>query len=381
MSMVSSVWKYGLALAVAFALSACGGSAGPAASSVPAAAAGQTSAGNPPQLQAIIDAAKKEGQLSLAFGEGTMGGTDGIRQLAEGFKRTYGLNLNVQFTPGPDMVAMAAKISQEAQSKKTATTDIVVGYDQQINTMARANALEGVDWASWATNIRKPELVAPDGVAVTFESSTPGIVYNSQRIKDEAMPKSLGDLLKPQFKGLIASTPYASSFDRLSTPEVWGKQRTLDFAGKFANQLAGLIRCNEMERVASGEFPIFAISCSQNGALAAKAKGAPVGFQIAADYPMIMYLYLAVPRTAAHPNAAKLWVDYLLSRPAQDILYKQEFQDSHLIEGSHTAADIQKLQAQGVKFVVDNVEFYRSHDEKELQTTLAQVVKTFQTGK
>ncbi|HLY65265.1 MAG TPA: ABC transporter substrate-binding protein, partial [Chloroflexota bacterium] len=360
-------------------LAACGGTPASAPSAQPGAASAPASAAANTELQTIIDGARKEGQLSLVFGEGTMGGTEAINQLAVGFNKAYGLNLKIQFTPGVDMVAMAAKTVEEAQAKKQATSDLYVGYDTQINTISRADALEPVDWANWAPNLIKPGMVAPDGLAVTFESSLPGIVYNSQKFTGDAVPKTLQDLLQPRYKGQLASTPYASSFDRLSTPEVWGKDKTLDFATKYASQLAGLIRCNEMERIASGEFPIFAVSCSQNGGLSARAKGEPVDFEIAADYPMIMYLYLGVPRTSAHPNAAKLWVNYLLSRPAQDILYKYDFQDSHLVDGSQTATLIDKMQSQGVKFYLDNLEFYRSHDEKELQSVVAQVVKIFQS--
>src|SRR3712207_9168827 len=66
--------------------------------------------------------------------------------------------------------------------------------------------------------------------------------------------RSMADLLKPQYKGRIASTPYAAGFDWLAAPEAWGEQRVLDYLAQFKEQVAGLIRCNEMERIANGEF-------------------------------------------------------------------------------------------------------------------------------
>src|SRR5262245_21848312 len=154
---------------------------------------------------------------------------------------------------------------------------------------------------------------------------------------------SMQDLLKPEYKGRAAPTPYRANFDRLATAELWGKERTLDYVSRYATQLAGLIRCSETNRLVTGEFDVFALDCHQASALAAKARGAPVEFKLASDVPIISPVYMTVPKNAAHPAAAKLWINYLLGREAQDLLYQMDFIDSHLVEGSQTAKDIQKL--------------------------------------
>ena len=82
----------------------------------------------------------------------------------------------------------------------------------------------------------------------------------------------MADLLKPQYKGRIASTPYAAGFDWLAVPEAWGEQRVLDYLAVFKDQVTGLIRCNEMERIATGEFDVLAMQCSQSSPLQAKLK-------------------------------------------------------------------------------------------------------------
>jgi iron(III) transport system substrate-binding protein len=324
-----------------------------------------------PELQALIDAARREGQLTFVWGEGTFGGSEGIKRLVEGFNRTYGLNINVQFTPGPSMSEMSPRIVREYQAGRTASTDVLIGYDSQMAPAIEANALEPVDWLSWAPSIRNPALVAPNGMAVTVQTATPGITYNSARLTGEAIPRTMQDLLKPQYKGRIASTPYAANFDRLSTDALWGEQRAFQYTAQLADQLAGLIRCNETERVASGEFEIFALDCSQSNAIATKEKGAPVAFVIPSDAALLLYIYIAVPRTAPHPNAAKLWVNYMLSREVQDFLFESEFVDSHLVEGSKTAQEIERLQATGVKFFVSNIEFIQQNDVAEMGRRLS----------
>ncbi len=308
----------------------------------------------------------QEGQLTLVWGEGILGGTEGVRHLADGFNRAYGLNVNVQFTPGSSMPQMASQVAQEYQAGRRATTDIFVGYDNHISLMAQANALEPVDWVNWAPNIRNPEMVALDGVAVTFETSVPGITYNTNRVQPDIAPTALQDLLKPVFKGRVASTPYAANFDRVASDEMWGEQRTTEYLTRLSDQIASLVRCNELERLLVGEFDVFVIDCNQSWALSMKAKGAPVNIVIPADAPMLLYFYLAVPRLAPHPNAAKLWVNYVLSREAQDYLYESEFQDSHLVSGSKTARELERLQATNAKFLVSNVEFVQRNGADEL---------------
>src|SRR5688500_6152327 len=44
-------------------------------------------------LQALIDGARREGQLVLIGGDGTFGGPEAIRRLADGYNRLYGLNV------------------------------------------------------------------------------------------------------------------------------------------------------------------------------------------------------------------------------------------------------------------------------------------------
>jgi ABC-type Fe3+ transport system substrate-binding protein len=51
-----------------------------------------------------------------------------------------------------------------------------------------------------------------------------------------------------------------------------------------------------------------------------RAKGAPLDHVIPSDVALLSYWYLSVPKNAAHPNAARLFVDYMLGREAQDLL-------------------------------------------------------------
>ena len=330
------------------------------------------------EQQALVEGARREGQLAFVWGATTMGGREGLRRLAEGFNRHYGLQLDVQFTPGPSMPEMAQRIAQEAVAGRPASSDVLPGYAVHMAVAVAANALEPVDWQSWAENVRRAEQVVAGGAAVTFETSTPGITYNTGRLRPDEVPTSLQDLLKPQYKGRVASTPFAANFDYLASDDLWGEARTMDYLTKLADQVAGLMRCTEHERLVTGEFDLLALDCSQNNALALQAKGAPIGFTLAADAPLLLPLYVGVPRNARHPDAAKLWVDYLLSREAQDILYEENASDSHLIAGSKSAERVETLQRAGVRFTVADVDFVQRQDEAEFNRRRARAQEILQ---
>jgi ABC-type Fe3+ transport system substrate-binding protein len=386
---VSDAWKQGI---VAVALAALAAGCAPAA---PAPAAPRPAAGpTPPEAgpatvwqeatrpaveqQALVDAARREGQLTFVWGATTMGGREGLRRLAEGFNRQYSLSLDVQFTPGPSMPEMAQRIAQEAAAGRPASSDVLPGYAVHMAVAVAANALEPVDWLSWAANVRRAEQVTAGGAAVTFETSTPGITYNTSKVRPEEVPTSLQDLLQPRYKGRVASTPFAANFDYLATDELWGEARTMDYLTKLADQITGLMRCTEHERLVTGEFDVLALDCSQGNALALQAKGAPIGFTLAADAPLLLPLYVGVPRNARHPNAARLWVDYLLSREAQDVLYEENASDSHLVAGSKSAERVEALQRAGIRFAVADVDFVQRQDEGEFNRRRARAQEILQ---
>jgi len=357
-------------VALLLALSACGGTAqqSPASAAKPAASVA-------PQLQAVIDGARKEGQLNFVWGEGTQGGTKGIEQLAAGFNKAYGLSLKVQFTPGPSMPDMGAKMIQEFQTNRPATSDLYVGYAVHMASAVQAGVLEAVDWPSRAPNIKAPSLASGNGAVVPFETSLDGIGYNTQKLTGSAVPKTLQDLLKPEYKGKLASTPYAANFDYLATDAFWGEQKTVDFITKFSAQLAGLIRCDEMSRLSTGEFQAMALLCSQSNVYQEKARGGPLDIVIPSDAPLLIPLYVGLPKNSAHPNAAKLWVNYLMTREGQDTLYQYDFEDAQQMAGSKTAQQLEGLKSAGVKLSTVDFSTMQAQDPKEYARRRSEIQK------
>jgi iron(III) transport system substrate-binding protein len=316
-----------------------------------------------PALQPLVEAARQEGALSIVFPLEYDDET--FARWTEGFRRLYGLNLDVRFTPGPPMPELAARLAQEAQTGRTASSDVFIGAESHVSTLANVGALEPEDWAAWAPNIRDPRLLAPGGVAVELGTRTPGIAYHTNHVTGDSIPTTMQDLLKPQYRGQLASTSYAAGFSVLGSPELWGEARTIDYVTKLSDQVGGLIRCNEMDRLINGEFDLLALDCGAEFR-DAPGKGALIGHVIPSDAAVLSYWYVGAPRHAAHPNAAKLWINYVMGRDGQDVLYQGAHADHHRVPGSHVAPDVEALEARGVKFTEIDVAFYERTDQQLL---------------
>jgi iron(III) transport system substrate-binding protein len=363
-------------------LVACAPAARPPAAPPPAGAAGPGAAPNAAApgaatgLAAVIEAARAEGgELSVLAG--LSGSSESVPRWAEGASRAYGIPLNVRYTPAPAMPEVVTRLISEKQAGRPASTDVLIASSENIVSMIQADALAHVDWAAWAPNVQDARLVAPGGVAVQLAVRTPGITYNTNRLAADALPTSLQDLLKPQYKGQVASTPYAAHFDKLATPELWGEARTTEYVTRLADQISGVLRCSELDRVANGEFDLFAIDCGAEWRSMA-AKGAPVGHVLPTDAALLVYWYVGVPAHAPHPNAAKLFVNYLLGREGQDILFDVEQVDHPLVPGSKGVAEIEALQARGVQFTETNVQFYERNDVQVMEKYAADYSRLLQ---
>ncbi len=306
----------------------------------------------------LVEGAKKEGQLVLSWGTGTMGGIEGAQAMEKAFNKAYGLNLAFKYSPGPAMPQLASRIIQEGKAGQAATSDLFIGSENHVVRMS----LKQLDWTKSFPHISKP-MVDWDGRVLIVVSRTPGFTYNTTMVGASEVPQKVEDVLNPKWKGKIASTPYAASFDRLAL--IWGEEKTTAFLQKYVKQVAGLIRCGEEERVANGEFAILAFNCDLADANDMRQKGAPVGGRIFKDAGILSYWYLAVPSNSAHPNAASLLSAFLLTKEGQDILWKTEKTSSHLVEGTNMFKFVKDQERQGVKFYANPVsEVVKNHENQ-----------------
>ena len=309
-----------------------------------AVAAGPASAEFSPELQSLIAAAQKEGELHLTFGEGSAGGEAGAARFEKGMNEMFGAKIKMVFTPGPSMPAMGSQIMMLNAAKQPSPTDVYVGWSRHYPPLYKRKALQTFEWTKLLPGRITPEMVELDGMAVKFATSIPGVYYNTKL--SPYKPERLSDFLKPEWKGRIASTPYAANFDVLGGAGFWGPEKTVDFAKSLSAQIAGLIRCNETERLASGEFLALVINCSGRDIEELARKGAPVANVTPKDFMARNYTYFGVPKNAQHPNAGALYIAFVMTPEGQKIMWETWGADLDLFPDSNMHKDVAEIEKQ-----------------------------------
>ncbi len=172
-----------------------------------------------------------------------------------------------------------------------------------------------------------PGLAPADRVWMPFTTMPYVIMYNKKLVSETEKPKSWKDLLDPKWKGKIAyadATKSGSSYTLLVTwLTVYGKN---DAGWKFVEDL--LRQCKVLPKssmtyqgVANGEYPL-GLTFEQ-GAFEFLKGGAPVGLIYPADGTAVIPDGSAIIRNAPHPNAARLFADFTVSKEFQQVLVEQ----------------------------------------------------------
>jgi ABC-type Fe3+ transport system substrate-binding protein len=315
-----------------------------------------------PALKQVIAGAQKEGKIDLTWGASIMGGHEGVKALGDAMNAMYGTKINVRFTPGPALPEVLNAVVISQGSGRASPTDAIIGTNQHAAEAYTKGISVPVNWKELLPARIQDSSIEAKGAAIRVFTTLPGgIIYNTE--KAPSKPTKLADLLKPEWKGKIASTPYAASWELISASDVWGETKALDFARQLTTQLAGLIRCNELERIATGEFLAFAMDCTGRDWVEMQRKKAPVAHVVPEDFPAQRFYYMAIPKNAASPNAAKLFVTFLHTTEGQKLIYKWSDTDLHTYADSEVAKEVKEYEQRGVKFRQYTVEWHLEHPE------------------
>jgi iron(III) transport system substrate-binding protein len=140
--------------------------------------------------------------------------------------------------------------------------------------------------------------------------------YNTKLVAKDRAPKSWNDLLDPNWRGKIALDDEMYSWYG-AMMLVWGKEKAQRFMKALAKQELQLRSGQTLiaQLMAAGEFPVGMVLAHRIQRM--KEQGAPVEWVATLD-PITVSLHpIGVAAKAPHPNAAKLFIDFLLSKEGQ----------------------------------------------------------------
>ena len=263
----------------------------------------------------LVAAAKKEGKLTFY----TEQPVETITGLIAAFSAKYP-GITVDYFRGQTSQLVTRYESETAAGRHI--VDVFTATERRAKLM-KPNLL---------ANFKSPELARYDaGVQPThgnwavYSLNTTSFAWNPRTMPKGQEPKEWKDLLDPKWKGKIGIQDPAVGGGAASWIAtmygVWGEAEWLDYMTKFAAQnLLYATRPQVEEKVMSGELAIIAVDYP-DFIEPLKAKGAPIEW--GTPKPMIRTgLSIQLSPNAPNPNAAKLFINFLLSEEGQQTLAK-----------------------------------------------------------
>ena len=151
-----------------------------------------------------------------------------------------------------------------------------------------------------------------------------GISYNKSKLKPEQAPKTWKDINNPAYRDGI-SVKLATSGMQHSQWYILRKMYGNDFWQEFAKQRPKGFdaRAQLFDRLAKGDDRMCALA-EYAGYTLYQEKGAEIDFVAPPEGMPAIAIYIGVVNKAPHPEAAKLFVDWALSKRGQAIYQNQK---------------------------------------------------------
>jgi ABC-type Fe3+ transport system substrate-binding protein len=173
------------------------------------------------------------------------------------------------------------------------------------------------------------ELKAPDGtwIAVIMYVFTPGI--NTELLPKDKAPKTFADLLDPRLNGKMAwnGSSMAGAFGFVGNILTsMGDERGIDYLRALARQHVVNVDASSravLDQVIAGEYWINLMTFNHHTVISAR-KGAPTDWLKVEPAPVTLDV-LGLLKAAPHPNAARLFLEYLLSEEGQKVFQNNDY--------------------------------------------------------
>jgi len=269
------------------------------------------------QDAALVQAAKKEGTVmwytSLALPSST--------SIAHSFELKYpGMDVRVHRT-GSQRVLQ--RVMQEAAAG-VKTVDVIHTSDAGHFVLLKEKGML-LKYAPQGTMPFPVGFKDKDGFYFGMRATLSVIADNPKLISDKDAPRTWKDLLNPKWKGkMVSAHPGYSGIIMthvLALVNLYGWDYFRDLAKnslhvvQSANDPAGV--------VASGERPV-GVNGAEYFYYKTQKQGNPIKIIYPSEGVPLVVSPVAVAKDAPHPNAAKLFVDYIFSKESQQLLADKE---------------------------------------------------------
>ena len=338
-----------IAAAMALLLAACGADPTATPTSAPAATPPPQPAATPTpdeaalfqaEWDALIEAAQEEGQLSMVFG----GGGRSYRPLASFFGEEFGIEVIV--ATGSGSAGVNRVLAEQATGRYL--VDVMYGGPTSVATrlipgeavvpvadlFMRPDVIDESLWYAGRHYYSDPQQKFHFAFAASASPQNMGMYYNTDLVSQEDIDamNSVFDLLDPKWKGkIVAGLPIGGGssgtyFRAYVQPDIG----TEWINGFFAPELEVTFSPDRrfiVDGVANAKFHMVVAAGGLTDLDALSSLGAPVK-ELRKEFKEGGVMVsnsdrhnMAVPKNQPHPNAAKLWVNWWLSKEGQTLMH------------------------------------------------------------
>jgi iron(III) transport system substrate-binding protein len=271
--------------------------------------------------QALIDAARKEGTVVWYS---TLIVNQLVRPMAEAFEKKYpGIAVKYSRTPAGEM---ALKLQNEIRAHSV-QADVFDANSAFFQAMPLDNLVE---YKAQAAESYPDNLKDPKGRFTAVNVFTMATGINTNLVPEAERPKTYEDLLDPKWKGKMAWTtdltpngPPGFIGNILTT---MGQEKGMAYLEKLAKQDVANVPASQrvvLDQVISGQYAIGLMIFNHHTVISAK-KGAPVTW-LKIEPLISTGNYVGLIKNSPHPNAGKLFEEFLLSKDGQTVLQKANY--------------------------------------------------------
>jgi len=261
----------------------------------------------------LVEAAKKEGGKAVVYGSIE---NDTMDLVAAAFKKKTGLDVDYWRAASNKVTD---RVTNEARAGKP-LSDVVLTTEATMKLIQVDGFLAKYDSPSARAF---PKEVTDPNLGPSYRSTVIGIVYHAGIIKPPDVPKSLEDLVKPQYKGKVVvpdPSQHTTTAQWLaSLHKVMGKEKAEKFIRDLAATKPLLVESLTPagERITTGETPI-GIAFLKNVVFYGK-KGIPLDYVRLGKF-MGDSQSVTLAAKAPHPNAGKAFIDFFLGEESLRIM-------------------------------------------------------------
>ena len=267
------------------------------------------------QSEEIVKGARKEGKVvfytSLTIQE--------IDQVAVPFTKKYPFIKVEPFRGNSEQLLQKITIEARAGRPQHDAAQFDAFEEWQLQKLGLLQAYRSAEARNYPDVYKDPE-----GYWTAMYLNYLVLGYNPRQVKEEELPKNWEDLLMPRWKGKKFAMDRDEGVWYGGLSFAWGKERADKFIKALAQQDPSMRKGHTLiaTLLSTGEFPLGLVYAHRVEEM--KTRGASIDW-VPLDPIIVTPNLIAMGKNTAHPSAAKLLIDFCLSKEGQTILQQQQY--------------------------------------------------------